>query len=449
MRKFFAEAAALESFDYSGYGNLSMEEMEVMGAEAAGDAVAVDQDLGEAERIIEVSDALEDLAVIADSIEEATPTDLALVDTAATMAVAGTDVTPEQVTGNDAAAMESFKGRRIATEGIKETARNIWENILKFLKSIWAKIESFFYNIFGTIPRMRSRIEAARKEAEAAAGKSIESDKKTLTLTSGVNAMRFEGGFVKNGGELKTAFTNLEHGCDDVLKGYAKFVGKKGQQIAEVIADMDVENAKESAEKMVGKLKSMAKMDGTKLAKAGDGHAASGFKTEISKGMLGGKSLQSKFPSEKTGDSALAAMDYFRRGGISLVTSQEKPKDAPSELKFTTLTPSEMEAVLEVADHILDRLEDFKRGGGKAELEKGRKAMESASDKANAKFAKVRDDKDNKDAKAALPYFKGMVNFNTAYARWAQDPAMPMFSYALEMVSAVLMVVGKSASAYK
>ena len=452
MRKFFDNAVALEGLNYdTTYGRLSMEEMEVMGDEAQADAVQVDQELNEAERIIEVSDALEDLAVIADNIEEATPTDLALVDTVATMAVAGTDVTPEAVTGNDATAMESFVGRRIATEGIKETARNIWENILKFLKSVWTRIESFFYKIFGTIPRMRKRVEAARKEAEEAAGKTLESDKKTLTLTAGVNAMRFEAGFVKNAGELKTAFSNLEAGCDDIFKSYSKFVAKKGEQIAQIIGEMEAENAAESADKILSKLKNIGKFKPAKLTGGGKGPSMPGFETAMTKGMLGGKSLMAKDSLDNPGDSgsSLAKLEYLRRSSVSLANSQEKPKDAPNELKFTTMAPAEMEAVLEIADKILDRLEDFKRNGGQADLVKGRKAMESASDKANAKFAKVRDDKDNKDAKAALPYFKAMVNFNTAYARWAQEPAMPLFSHALDMVSAVLKVVGKSTAAYK
>ena len=203
MRRFLATES------YSDFrGELSLEEEQVLMDEAATDAAEVDKDLGESERVIEVSDALEDLAVIADGIEEATPAEAALIETAGDMAVAGTDVQPEEVVP----AMESYIGRRIATEGIRETARAIWESIQRWVKSIWEKIEKFFYKLFGVIPGMRKRIAALEKRVDEAVGKKVE--EKKVTISSGVASLCIDYKPVKNEGEFLKGVTSLQKVLD-------------------------------------------------------------------------------------------------------------------------------------------------------------------------------------------------------------------------------------------
>ena len=61
----------------------------ILAVEELSEEIANDQ--AEVERSIEVADGLEDVATIAENIDQPSPTDIALIQTAANMAVAGTD----------------------------------------------------------------------------------------------------------------------------------------------------------------------------------------------------------------------------------------------------------------------------------------------------------------------------------------------------------------------
>ena len=51
--------------------------------------------------------------------------------------------------------------------------------------------------------------------------------------------------------------------------------------------------------------------------------------------------------------------------------------------------------------------------------------------------------------KAAVPNYRALLNFNAAYARWAQSPAMQTLSMTVSAINATMMVVQKSLANYK
>ena len=187
---------SLESARFDSTPVLSLEEEQIMMSDAADLASEIGQELNECDRIIEVSDALEDLAVIADEIEQASPVEIALIEKAGDMAVAGTDIEAEEVVPS----LESFRGKRIATEGLRDTAALIWKNIQEFLKAVWEKIEKFFYNIIGTIPTIRRRLEALAKKIEATESKSPRGTVFEVNTTAG--SMGSVVGRLSTGGKL-------------------------------------------------------------------------------------------------------------------------------------------------------------------------------------------------------------------------------------------------------
>ena len=178
MRRFTNPAV----FKHSHRPVLSFEEYQVVKAEAAQDLAEIQADESEAERAMDTADSLEDLVAVADTVDSATPTEVALVQVAGDIATAGTNMTSEEIVPVG----ESYIGRSIATEGIVDTVKKIWAAIKKFVKDVWAKVTSWFNKFFGTLPNLRKRIEALRKRLEEiqSGGYKLEGDNKKFTLTN-------------------------------------------------------------------------------------------------------------------------------------------------------------------------------------------------------------------------------------------------------------------------
>lgn len=437
MRKFLTAGVALEAESFG--DNISMEEEQVLLDEAAQDASGANADLGEAERIIEVSDALEDLAVIADGIEEATPSEIALIENAGDMAVAGSDVEPADLVP----AMESYRGKRIATEGIRETAKQIWSAIQEFLKNIWKKIEGFFYKLFGTIPSLRKRLKELKGKVEGKAGSSIE--EKKVTINSGLTALSVDYKVVKNEQELKSALGELEKAVGFVFGDASANLAKMGNSIAEAISDFDPDNAEASAKKVqsaVSKGSPGQVPSGKKLTSA----RYPGFDVTQGAHLLGNVALLKKEYKESTETGTLGTLDRQRRSGIELAASQEKHKDAPSSSEFQTMSNSSMEEAIKQCEKILDDLEEYQRGKRSTDVKSAKTKIEAASKSASSKVEKAANDD---DAKHSVPYYRAVLNFNAAYARWAQTPSMGLASNAMTTVRSVMTVIQKSLGAYK
>lgn len=426
-----------------GDANISMEEEQLMLDEAAQDSAAADADLGEAERIIEVSDALEDLAVIADGIEEASPAEVALIETAGNMAVAGTEVEPEEIVP----AMESYRGKRIATEGIKETARTLWKSIQEFLKKIWAKITNFFYKIFGTIPALRRRLADLRKVCESKSGKQLE-DKK-VQVSAGLTHLAVDGKVVSDESAMKKAIETLNEQAGYVFGKYMDEVAAVGEKIADGIQDFDPDKAEEHATKFKTDVVRAAAVVGGRMPGSTTKLPASrypGFDAKQGPALLGNVSLVEKSYAEANGNSVLGVLDRVRRSGVELHATAEKAKALPDSVEITTLSMSGAEGLIDTCEKLLDSLEEYQRGKRSKDIQRTQKKIETASAKATSAMEKAKDSEENK---ASVPYYKALVNFNTSYTRWVQSPAMSMASNCLSVVRAYMQVISKSASAYK
>lgn len=432
---------AIESASFRSFAVLSLEEEQILTAEAASDEAEIATDLAEAERVIEVSDALEDLAVVADEIGEATPAETALVEIAGDMAVAGSDVEAEEIIPS----MESYRGKRIATEGIRQTAQTIWANIMQFLKKVYKKIEGFFYKMFGTIPNLRKRIEDLEKAVDAASGKKLE--EKKFSVSTGVAALSVDYKPVKTETELAAALKALSDASDDVYKKLMAGVAKVGEDISDVISDFDPEKAPEDqAQKLLAVVQGHAK----DFKPSGNSTAPviSGYKVEAGAQLLGNVRLVKKvYESSESG--TLGSLDRARRSGTELVAAREKDGTIPADFEFQTLSLAAASNILKEAANLLDNVEEYKRGKAGKEIEKAKTKLETASSKASKAFEKTKSSESDAVERAALPYYKSFLNFNAAYVRWVQQPAVPFTSHVLTTVRAALMIVQKSVAQYK
>jgi len=137
----------------------------------------------EVERMSDIQVGLENLAIVAGSIEKSTAIELGLLDVASDLAVAGTGLNGAEVTPG----LESALDDTVSVESIKDAAANVWKTIVDFIKRIAKQVEMFFQKIFGALPRLKKSFLALKERADAATSKSVEEAK--TELGSEVNAL--------------------------------------------------------------------------------------------------------------------------------------------------------------------------------------------------------------------------------------------------------------------
>jgi hypothetical protein len=443
MRKFLSTALESQHIG-SSHGILSMEEEQVMLDEANQSAAAADDDLNDAERLIDVTDSMEDMAVIADGIEEATPGETQLMETVGSMAVAGSELEPEVIVP----ALESYVGRRISTESIRETAKAIWKQILQNLERVWAYIEDFFYKTFGTIPSLRKRVKSLRDSVDDQAGRQLE-DKK-IKVSIGVKALSVDHKTPSNEADLKKGLSTMAEAVAHTYGAGMDALASLGETIAKNISDFDPESADRSTKKFVVEvkqsLKKYVKDSGT------NSDRFPGFIAKMQPALPGNVSLVTREPKGGTSDSNdtidLEYLDKMRRSGVELVPTSEKDKAVPDSFDMTTMSHSGMTSTLDIIDKMLDNLETFGRGKRAAELKKTKSKLKSASEKAASAMEKAEKSDDAAEKRAAV-YYRAQLNFNSAYARWGQSPAVPLLNASLATIRASMAVIQKSLGAYK
>lgn len=438
MRKFFS----LESEDIDPPA-IEDDEVQVALDESRDTAQSVDQDLVEAERIIEISDALEDLAVIADGIEEATPAEVALVEAAGQMAVAGTDVAPEEIVP----AMEGYVGRTISTEGIREIAAKILESLKQAEEDIWNKFEKYYDNMFSTFPHLRKKVEKLKAElSELKDGHTTPSEAK-VKISSGIKTLSINYKPVSSEADVKNGLKTLI-GCAEMVYGdYINATIANGKHIASALDAFDPDQPQVAADKLIENLKkAQNSLPGLKKAPS---TKYPGFDVKVSDQLFGNVVLTSiGFEHTSKDDNVLAILDRYRRTRYELISSDVKRQPSAKSAEMHVMSIAAMEDTLSQLIKLIDVLEGFKRGSKLKEAQTVRSMVERASEKAETAVSKKNTDKEAfRDA--AIPYYKALVNFNTAYARWVQTPAIPYLNHSVTVMHALISLLSKNIAAYK
>lgn len=450
MRKFLG--LENESWpDWEHTGQVSVEDAQVMEDEAIEQGQELVGEVAEANRMLDVADSLEDMAVVTEPIVEATPAEAHLVQIAGDMAVAGSDdVTAEDVVP----ATESSIGRRIAHESFTAKAKEIWERIKQWLKDVWKKVEKFFYNIFGTIPRARKTLEGLEKHLEKVEDDGLQPSKdgKNLEISSGIQGMMVSQKPVKSGSELKaalgatktaveacfnkSAFNGIERAISSGLENFK--LGNK----SEVEASLDT---------ITGDiLKSLDKVNlpGSSTISS---HRWEGEEVEAITGVLGGRDLVVRAPKtvNNNSSSALTASELVRRSRIEFATLSKKVK-TPDEVKFATLSAGEIRDVIDACYELLSVMEKFHRGNDRKDILKGKDNLIKASDRFAKNWEKeVDDDEDGAKARSIRPYASAAIKYNTFYTTFCVTATQQAFSVTRQAVNTAIMLISRSLSQYK
>lgn len=428
-----AELAAQEEQERAALESISLEEETLLISEASEAAASTAKDLAESNRILDVSDALEDLAVVAGKIKEATPSELSLIENASQMAVAGTDVEPEELVP----ALEAFEGKVINVENLKKTAKQIWERIMAFIKKIWEKIVDFFDKTFSLVPVMQKRLRELKSAVDGIEGKKLSSDK--LTLSLGAASLAVDGKVVGNAQELSDAYTRLTDSVDWAYNQYVDSAVARGQVVVKHISELTFENATEKAQDLA---KDLGKVLLSEVARAGSASKARfpGFVSKAGPELLGNIQLVSKYFEGGDKEGVFDALDRQRK---SAVVTQSFEGEMSRTYEFATPTPDGVRQVIEQAEKLLGVLDDYRRSAKRAALLKTKKDLERASNKASSAI------KFDNDPTARFQAYRDILEFNHAFAGWARDPAVTLMTSSLSTVRATIALMGKVMASYK
>ena len=450
MRRYIAvEEAEVwdETEDFNGVDiESAMEQAEVMEEEARELAAEITADNAEAERAADLSDSLEDLAVVASSIDEATPAETQLIQLAGDMATAG----DEEVTTEDIVpATESFVGQRIAVEGFVEKAKQIWEAIKKYLKDLWAKVEKFFYNIAGAIPRVRMQVKVLRYRMGEVqdAGKSLDKDGEKFELSSGLESLKVDEKVATSFGEVMEAFDASVKAGKELFK--SKEIAKFGQSIAKAIGNYDPETAAAAGEKLNEVVSSVLNKPITLGKLSGVNRFSKDYDVFGVTGCLGGKAFIARIRQGlMNAKTPLENAEILRSYRVEFTTLADKKVKAPASVKFETLTFEQIDKALIAVADALNMLETFHRGSCRKDMLAAAKEVVKACDKVEAQQA-TPEKLSATDEATMIACQRAVYKMNMMYGSIVSTSTTQGYQLLLTNCRTVMMLVSRSLGQYK
>lgn len=434
MRKYFAPTPPSE--DVRSIKRVSLEAELIIIDQAKEEATAADNCLSETERLIDLAGALEDLAVIADGIEQATPTQLDLIDTVAQMAVAGTDVAPEELLRGPALAV----GQSVATEAWKETAANIWKTIKAFVKKIWDHIDKFF-KVHVVLPGIYARLQLALRQLKNRTGQLKYGAKPEMDITTGLQYFSNGQRLQQNTAEFAKELEKFGKAVDMVYVANPERVAKLGKNLANIIADWEPEDTDRTLDMLRAALGDSSKPTNlpypmTFRTDEGDFTAMSSYE------VLGGCYFKFLTFDDNVDTVPLLALERFRHTGLSVVNGEDLKEDEIEGFKHGTA--AQYEKIIQDFSDMIQVIARFnKAGGAMAKLREAKASLEHASDLV------IKEVSGGDYSKVDEAYVRSMVSFNTAFARWTQQPAVAFYTKVIGVARAILMLVAHYNAVYE
>ncbi len=113
-------------------------------------------ELGDNDRVLEVVDGLEDVQAIVENTPDGETVDIPMLQTAANMAVAGTDADAQDIIP----ALEAFKDKQLAVEAIGEKIKGALSSVVESIKNIGSKGLELVKSIFSVVKYLEDGIKS-------------------------------------------------------------------------------------------------------------------------------------------------------------------------------------------------------------------------------------------------------------------------------------------------
>ena len=185
----------------------------------------------EIERLCEVAVGLENLTKICSFVKNASNVDLALIENATELALAGTGIKCEEVLPS----LESYRDTEVSTESIAKFALGIWKSIVKLQKRVRKNTTRFYNSIFKSIPRLRKSIEDLKVRVDGVKEKTLSEGKidlggATATLSRDYTAISSLDE-LKSNLEFYSSFTGV------LLGEYTTLASERGEVVSKNIKE--------------------------------------------------------------------------------------------------------------------------------------------------------------------------------------------------------------------
>ena len=422
---------------------ISMEEEALLIQESAGDLAEAEAEIEDAQELADTSDALEDLAMVADGIDEASENEVALVEAGVQLATAGSDLEVEDV----APGLESYIGRRISTEGIKEISRNIYEAIVRAIKKFWEKIKAFFRKTVGTLANLKRSAEALRKRADQTQGKTVK--EKQTDLGSEANALSVGFKAPKTGDQVVSAVSHIGESMKSSMGGFNTEVKNICEAVGNALDDLDGETVAEIEPKLAAvvtaakpmKVQStLRQMSKRSLDKR---YPASMGDVFCDDEIPGNKALVLVVPNTGAGGSVIKQAQRLRGVKVQLVSCTDQDKDPITKATITTMSPAQCE---KLSEHIIDfvsEIASYENGKGRKDADKAKERLEKSLSK-----VKSRVDKLKADEGAVLSNYRAGINIVPTLLHLCGGPQAQLTAQFLSTARAAIVAGNKSLSQY-
>ncbi len=423
---------------------MSEGEAAIAAAETATDVAEIESDLTNATRLEDQAEGMEDAAEVIDGIERATPGEVQLADVASSLATAGTDAEVEifeDAPEGEAVSVESFTGRKIGTEGLKEMAQKFWAEVKRLVAKAWEAILKFWRKVTTQVPGVVKAARALRTRAEDAAGKTLKSEDKKLKAGSAGLALVLGDTPPTSASDVLQAIDNMATVSRIVLDSEAKAVHEDGEKLQSAINDFDIDTAESSLNKIndVVLSSSFGQSAACKTPIGNDARYSNGLEAKRSVLLPGGTVLVASYVKED-GKSALGDAAALRAMSVAVVHHNDKDKKTISEKDVTTLTLQDCKKVADAAEDLALVVKTFE--------EKHLRKLEQAANKMKGAGDKVSKQVNEETSATAQKQYQAALRFVTAYAAWSSSPFNRIAQMSLTTARAAIEIGNKSVSKY-
>ena len=440
-------STALEDY-IEGSQDLSDEEVAVIIDESDESARVLRNDLAQAQRLRDISDSLEGLAVVATRIERTTPAELRLLGAAADMAAAGTRICPQ----NFITVSEEFLGKAMAVEGFVDNAKKLVETILAHIAKIWGNIEDFLRLAF-TIPATLSAIKARADQV----GRLGIPGTPVVTIENSLNALRIEGTLPDKSGMFD--YAKLEHAMDEfaaaseyVYDDYLVYLAKVMKNLGDRISVTSIKNSIVVAEDLVKDMDKLIlpmppKHVSTKGTKDDDLYIV----RTRSQTLLGDMVLVHENPQPDKGNDDLDKLRAIRRRAVKFEYDENTAAMDPSTefIQMKILDPKEIKEVLTFCHKLLNKMSAFYVGREYSSLRSIR--LELGADSKEAATRISTDEFPGSQAytrEYCEALTREILNMNLSCAMWMESPLVPMYRKSIAVVQTLVVMVDAHMRAY-
>lgn len=432
------------------YMRLALEEELVLSSQTATMCAGLDKDLNEALRSVDISNALEELAVVATEIQYATDAETKLIEAFGNVAVAGTSVRSDKLIPDQSYSL----GQTVSVEGFKEAAVKIWEAVKAAIKAILTKIENFFKDSMIVMVSTKMRLQAYLKEVSKYSDQPIPGAESFQYIPERMgDALRIQGHLIRGVADINTGLESLTKLVRHTFDAYPEIILDIAERVTDGIGEVTLDNADV---KLVQLCEYMDKalpqafnfpIDDNKSAHT-EKESGTTF-IHVMTRSLGNLDLDIILPGLVPQETPVSYFERIKHAKVSVEPSGLKAKMITTPIT-EPLKPTEIVIILRKLIELYDVMIASKSVFYKGTLDKQVKRLQETTDKViNTVVASPGADSADMVEHESIRSIKAIANLNLALASWVKNPAVDVTNQVTIISRALLVYIKRSIEVYQ